>query len=243
MRTAGLQSSGPVIWRSGHQEARILQGTCQERDDQPQANECAAAGYTKQASFGSAGIKKREFCAGHALEGMIYVTGRKKRAQKGCTTPASYGVAGSKRGGFWKKHAKQEILHFRIRKRARTGGSEGASVQEAHRSREERMAYRRSFRAPSPAKFGFVTAYDEPVAGSGAGRGGEGEEGEAARPTAAGCIMGYAHVAGWSGEGETPSPRVAGSIMGYAEPVTGLSAGWGGRDAAARSTQAGPFMG
>lgn len=90
---------------------------------------------------------RSESSAGHALEGMIYVTSRKKRARKGCTTPASYGVAGSKRGGFWKKHAKQEILHFRIRKRARTGGSEGASVQEAHRSREERMARRRSFRA------------------------------------------------------------------------------------------------
>ena len=65
---------------------------------------CRAERCGKQPSFGVAGTKRAEYCAQHALEGMVDVKGRKCRTE-GCGTQPSFGVAGTKTMAYCAQHA------------------------------------------------------------------------------------------------------------------------------------------
>ncbi len=62
---------------------------------------CSHGGCLVRANYGVAGTKKRdEFCAGHAIEGMINLTRQINVpvcAHPGCTTQPSFGVAGTRK--------------------------------------------------------------------------------------------------------------------------------------------------
>lgn len=69
---------------------------------------CAQQGCSKVPSYGNAGTKKREFCSGHAKEGMVNLNS-KKCVHPGCSKVPSFGVAGTKDRDFCAGHTKQMV--------------------------------------------------------------------------------------------------------------------------------------
>ncbi|CAN0288654.1 unnamed protein product, partial [Ectocarpus sp. 13 AM-2016] len=66
---------------------------------------CRHPGCTTRPSYGEHGSKEPEFCAQHALQGMVNVCS-KRCGHPQCTKRASYGQAGTKKAGFSSLHAK-----------------------------------------------------------------------------------------------------------------------------------------
>ncbi|CAN0352711.1 unnamed protein product, partial [Pylaiella littoralis] len=66
---------------------------------------------TKYPSYGVAGIKRREFCFGHAKDGMVDVCS-KRCNHRGCTKRPSFIVAGTcnKTAGFCSRHAEDGMV-------------------------------------------------------------------------------------------------------------------------------------
>lgn len=70
--------------------------------------ECCRDGCSKYPTYGARGSNNREFCAEHALEGMVDVH-RKKCAVEGCPKRASHGVRGSGRRQVCGEHASSDM--------------------------------------------------------------------------------------------------------------------------------------
>lgn len=70
--------------------------------------ECCREGCGKYPTYGARGSNNREFCAEHALEGMVDVH-RKKCTVEGCTKRASHGVRGSGRRQVCGEHASGDM--------------------------------------------------------------------------------------------------------------------------------------
>ena len=75
-----------------------------------ESKRCAHNGCTKYPIYGVAGSKRTEYCAQHALDGMINVMS-KRCAQNGCTKQPSYGVAGSRKAEYCSQHALDGMIN------------------------------------------------------------------------------------------------------------------------------------
>ena len=84
-------------------------------------------------SYGVAGSKKAEYCAQHALEGMVHVRS-KKCAGDGCSKQPSYGVAGSKKAEYCAQHALEGMVDVYSKRCAGDGCSKQPQLR---RSREQ----------------------------------------------------------------------------------------------------------
>lgn len=70
-----------VVWRGGKQEARVLRRTCHGRDDRhPQQGERAPRLHEACVVWRRRNPEAREFCAGHAKEGMVSAAGTAERS-------------------------------------------------------------------------------------------------------------------------------------------------------------------
>lgn len=65
---------------------------------------CSKERCSKQPRYGVSGTKKREYCAEHALEGMVDLLSS-KCAGDGCSKGANYGVSGTRKREYCAGHA------------------------------------------------------------------------------------------------------------------------------------------
>lgn len=117
-----------VVWRRWNEDGRVLQGTCQAGDGLSHQKEVRTPGlqHGKVLSFGVAGTKKRECCAGHAEEGIVDLI-CKKCAHPGCNNRPSFGVAGSKKREFCAGHATSGMVNLSHKNCAHHGCSKASS--------------------------------------------------------------------------------------------------------------------
>lgn len=78
--------------RRWNQEASVLHGTCERRNDGCLPQELRTTGLQQAAEVWRRGNQKLGFCAGHARGGMVDLI-HKKCAQPGCSTEPSFGVS------------------------------------------------------------------------------------------------------------------------------------------------------
>ena len=70
---------------------------------------CAKGRCSKQSKYGVSGSRRGEYCAEHALEGMVYVYSN-KCVGDGCPKRPSYGVSGSKKPEYCAEHALEGMV-------------------------------------------------------------------------------------------------------------------------------------
>ena len=81
---------------------------------------CRTQDCRKRPSFGVAGTKMAEYCAQHALDGMVDVCKKKCRTESCCKNP-SFGVEGTKKGEYCAQHASDGMVDV-INGKCRTEG-------------------------------------------------------------------------------------------------------------------------
>ena len=79
------------------------------------SKKCRTEGCGKRPSFGVAGTKTGEFCAQHALEGMVNVK-RKKCRTASCGKVPLFGVAGTITEEYCAQHAREGMVNVKNRK-------------------------------------------------------------------------------------------------------------------------------
>ncbi|CAM9891520.1 unnamed protein product, partial [Sphacelaria rigidula] len=82
---------------------------------------CGQEGCFNKPSYGAKGSRRADFCAQHAVAGMVNVV-KKRRGQEGFSKPSN-GTVGSRRGKFGAQHAGRAIMDVESKR----CGQEGCS--------------------------------------------------------------------------------------------------------------------
>ena len=94
---------------------RRLREFCRDRRSS-MGRRCENPTCPKQASYGLKGTARRQFCAQHAVDGMVDVCS-KRCSREGCSKHATFGVPGSRKREFCSTHAAQGMVDLKFMKR------------------------------------------------------------------------------------------------------------------------------